>query len=247
MANVLKEILTDIGSYDRTLDECIDDIANADDILGILAIKDKIIKAAKKSKFKIQAFKRDFKFSQNTVLSLSKKLEQTKSSVVVDSLTKIYNRSAYDMRIAQAIHEFKRYGNAVCVIVADIDRFKKFNDTHGHRAGDKVLASTAATLKNAIRDSDQIFRYGGEEFVVLLYGAPVENALKVAEKIRTEVKRDFFVYKEKKLKVTISVGVAFLQEGDTEATVFERADKALYEAKQNGRDRVEFINKSVPA
>lgn len=137
MANVLKEILTDIGSYDRTLDECIDDIANADDILGILAIKDKISKAAKKSKFKIQAFKRDFEFSQNTVLSLSKKLEQTKSSVVVDFLTKIYNRSAYDMRIAQAIHEFKRYGNAVCVIVADIDRFKKFNDTHGHRAGDR--------------------------------------------------------------------------------------------------------------
>jgi len=247
MANALKEILTDVGSYDRTLDECIDDIAAANDLLGILVIKDKIINAANKSKSKIQAFKRDFENSQNTVLSLSKKLEQTQSKAVVDSTTKVFNRSAYDMRIIQAIHEFKRYGNDVCLIVCDIDHFKKFNDNHGHRAGDKVLASTATTMKNAIRTSDQLFQYGGEEFVVLLYCTPVENALKVADKIRADVKRDFFLYKGKELKVTISVGVAFLQEGDTETSIFERADKAMYEAKRNGRDRVEISPESVPA
>ena len=247
IANALKEVLTGVGSYDQALDECIEDISETDDLKDISAIKDKIMKAAKKSKSKTQGFKNELESSKNAALALSKKLEQTQSQAVIDSLTKVLNRSAYDMKIIETIHSFKRNKIPVSLIVIDIDNFKIFNDTHGHRAGDKVLCSTAATMKNSIRATDQIFRYGGEEFVVLLYDASVENAIKVAEKLRSEVKRDFFVYKEKELKVSISLGVASLQEDDAETSVFERADKALYEAKRKGRDRVEVSQVGVPA
>ena len=179
-------------------------------------------------------------------MTLSKKLEESQSQAVVDSLTKILNRSAYDMRIAQTIDSYHRNRIPVCLIVIDIDNFKVFNDTHGHRAGDKVLYSTATTMKNSIRSADQIFRYGGEEFVVLLYDTPIEMGEKVAEKIRSEVKRDFLVYKGKELKVTISLGVAFLQDGDTGESLFERADRALYKAKRSGRDKVMVSQAKVP-
>lgn len=238
MAHALKDVLTDVGSYDQTLDECIGDIANASNLKDISAIKDKIVHAAKKSKSKTQAIRKDLEVSKNAVLSLTKKLKQVQTKTVVDSLTKVLNRSAYDMKIGQAIYDFQKTGNSICLIVCDIDHFKKFNDMHGRRAGDKVLASTAGTMKNTIRDYDHIFRYGEDEFVVLICGVSIERAEKMAEKIRAEVKRDFFVYKEKELKVTISLGVAFMQEGDTETSLFERADKALYEAKRTGRDLV---------
>jgi diguanylate cyclase len=246
MAFSLKDVLTDVGSYDQILDRCNKDIATANNLKDISAIKDRIAFAVKKSKSKTQVVKKDLKTSQNALFSLSKKLKQTQPKTVIDSLTKILNRSAYDLKIGQAIHDFQRTGNLVCLIECDIDQFKKFNETHGQRAGDKVLSSIASTMKNSIRASDDIFRFGGEEFVVLLYGAPAENAVKVAEKIRSEVKRDFLVFKEKELKVSISLGVAFLQEDDTETSVFERADKALHEAKRKGRDRVEVSQVVVP-
>lgn len=245
MAHALKEVLTDVGSYDQTLDQFIEDVTAANDLKEIISIKDKIVNAVKKCKSKTQAIKRDLEVSQSAVLSLSKKLEQSQSRAVVDSLTRILNRSAFDISIGKAIQDFQRTKNPVCLIVCDIDHFRKFNDTHGHSVGDKVLRSTASTMKNSIRGSDQIFRYGGEEFVVLLNAASVEKGAQVAEKIRSEVKRDFFVYKEKELKVTISVGVAILQEGDTETSFFERADRAAYEAKRKGRDRVEVSSDCV--
>jgi diguanylate cyclase len=246
IANALKEVLTDLGGYDQALDECIEDISETEDMKDISAIKDKIMKAAKKSKSKTQAFKKELEISNNAALTLSKKLEVSQSQAVIDALTKILNRSAYDMRIAQTIDSFNRNRIPVCLIVIDIDNFKIFNDTHGHRAGDKVLYATAATMKNSIRTADQIFRYGGEEFVVLLYDVPFKMGKKVAEKIRSEVKRDFLVYKGKELKVTISLGISFLQEGDTGESLFERADKALYEVKRNGRDKVGVSPVEVP-
>lgn len=237
--HTLKEVETDVGSYDHTLDECIGDIAAANDLKDILAIKDKVFNAVKKSKSKTQANKRDLQISQNAFLKLSKKLVETQSNSVVDPLTKILNKSAYDMVIVQAIHDFQRTKNPVCLMVCNIDNFKNFNDTYGQRAADKVLCSTATNLEDYVKNSGQIFRYGGKVFVVLLHNTPSDNAVKLAGKICSKVKRDFFVFKEKKLKVTISLGVTFLQEGDTDTSVFERADKALYEAKRKGKGCVE--------
>jgi diguanylate cyclase (GGDEF)-like protein len=238
MAFSLKETLIVVGSFDQTLDRCHKDIATANNLKDISAIKDRITYAVKKSQSKTRAVKKDFEAKQNTLLSLSKKLNQTQPKEVIDSLTKVLNRSAYDIAIGQAIHGFQKTRKPVCLIECDIDHFKIFNDTHGKRSGNMALSSIASTIKNSIRSSDDVFRFGGDKFIVLLHDATANYAEKVAEKIRTEVKRDFLVYKGKELKVTISLGVTFLQEGDNETSVFERADKALHEAKQKGRDRV---------
>ena len=136
------------------------------------------------------------------------------------------------------IHEFKRYKEEWALLILDIDHFKKFNDDYGHQLGDKVLKSVAGTVRDSIRVSDQIFRYGGEEFVVILSRVNNKTTPQLAEKICREVERDYFVHNEQKLKVTISIGGAVVTDNDTEQSLFERADKAMYKAKHTGRNRV---------
>ena len=122
----------------------------------------------------------------------------------------------------------------------DIDHFKKVNDSYGHKAGDGVLRSVAASLNQSIRASDFIFRYGGEEFVILLKKCSLEQSKKVAEKVRLKVEENFSLDKGQKLSVTVSLGLTQFKEKDTEDSVFQRADQALYAAKSNGRNRVEI-------
>ena len=136
------------------------------------------------------------------------------------------------------IHEFKRYKEEWALLILDIDHFKKFNDDYGHQLGDKVLKSVAGTVRDSIRVSDQIFRYGGEEFVVILSRVNNKTTPQLAKKICREVERDYFVHNEQKLKVTISIGGAVVTDNDTEQSLFERADKAMYKAKHTGRNRV---------
>ena len=172
----------------------------------------------------------------------NKYLEETEAKALVDSLTNVLNRNAYNMKVIQMMREFSQTKNYFCLLVLDIDHFKKFNDTYGHKAGDRVLKSVAASVQDSLRASDLVFRYGGEEFVVLLSGIQEDNAFKLAEKIRKGVEKEYFVDKDQKLKVTISLGVACVTEGESELELFERADKAMYVAKRKGRNRVEIAD-----
>jgi diguanylate cyclase (GGDEF)-like protein len=115
---------------------------------------------------------------------------------------------------------------------------KYLMDTYGHKTGDKVLKSVAATVLNSIRASNHIFRYGGEEFIVISSRINKETTKKLSKKIRGEVEKDYFVDGDNKLKVTMSIGATIITPEDTETSLFERADKALYQAKQNGRNQV---------
>jgi diguanylate cyclase len=169
---------------------------------------------------------------------LAQKLEQSETQALVDPLTNVLNRAAYNMRIVQMVQEFKRYKEEWALLILDIDHFKRFNDEFGHQLGDNVLKSVASTVKNGIRVSDRIFRYGGEEFVVLLGRVNTEIATQLAEKICREVETSYFIQGDKKLKVTVSIGGAIIAIDDTELSIFERADKAMYEAKNNGRNQV---------
>lgn len=172
-------------------------------------------------------------------LILAEKLEQSQAQALVDPLTNVLNRrSAYNLKMVQLTHEFKRYNEEWALLMLDIDRFKKFNDDFGHKLGDKVLKSVAGTVSDSIRASDQIFRYGGEEFVVILSRINAKNATQLAEKICRQVEKDCFVDGDKKFQVTISIGGAIISKDDTEMSLFERADKAMYRAKNNGRNQV---------
>jgi diguanylate cyclase len=180
----------------------------------------------------------EFESQRRTAVVLAQKLEQSEANALVDPLTNVLNRAAYNMRIRQMVEEFKRYKEEWALLILDIDHFKKFNDDFGHHLGDMVLKSVAGTVKNSIRGSDRVFRYGGEEFVVLLGRVNAKIANQLAEKICREVEREYINQGNKKLKVTLSIGGTIITTSDTELSIFQRADKAMYSAKNNGRNQV---------
>lgn len=164
-------------------------------------------------------------------------LSKSQARAMVDSLTKLPNRGAYDAFIEKEHQRFIRYGGDLSLIVCDVDKFKNINDSYGHQAGDKVLQLISRQVKRGTRQTDLLARYGGEEFVVILPGTNLEDALKVAEKIRAEVANSPFHFKGARVQITISCGVASFKNGLSHQQVFEKADKALYEAKENGRNQ----------
>ncbi len=157
-------------------------------------------------------------------------------AATTDALTSVPNRSAYDMRIDQEFRRWQRAGGALSLVVLDIDHFKRINDAYGHRAGDKALTMLAQVLRAKVRDSDFFGRYGGEEFALILPGTPLPAALAVAEKLREAATLAPFHHRGARVQLTLSGGIASFREGDEPNGVFERADRALYRAKQNGRN-----------
>ena len=131
----------------------------------------------------------------------------------------------------------QRHNNPLSVILLDIDHFKKINDHYGHLHGDQVLAKVAQCAKETIRDSDIIFRYGGEEFLILLTNTSLDGACLLGERIRNEIMK-LQMADLPSAKVTVSLGVATLHSGDEQQNFIDRADKALYQAKEKGRNRV---------
>lgn len=164
-------------------------------------------------------------------------LNKSQAKAMVDSLTKLPNRGAYDAYIEKEYQRYVRYGGDLSLIVCDVDKFKNINDSYGHQAGDKVLQLISRQVKRGTRQTDLLARYGGEEFVVILPGTDAQAALQVAEKIRQEVANSPFHFKGQRVQITISCGVAHFTEGATHQQVFEKADRALYLAKDNGRNQ----------
>jgi diguanylate cyclase (GGDEF)-like protein len=124
-------------------------------------------------------------------------------------------------------------------LIIDADKFKHINDTYGHAIGDKCLQEIIKRTRPLLRKSDMLARYGGEEFVVIMPETDVDGAIQAAEKIRQTIEKIEFLYKEDIVRVTVSIGVSCVREGDTLPTdLFERADMAVYKAKENGRNQV---------
>jgi len=165
-------------------------------------------------------------------------IEEQRRKAMHDALTGLPNRESYQQRVKQEIHRIERYGGTLSLMVCDIDLFKRINDSYGHLAGDKVLKIIAKSLQRNLRDSDFIARFGGEEFVALMPETSAEEAKIVAEKLRTKIESSPFNFKKEPVQITISFGISQFASGETIEKVFERADKALYKAKENGRNQV---------
>ena len=238
VAETIRAMMGNSGNSDGSIGDCTEKIQGAETIQEILKIKDYLVNEMQKVREHSHTLNDVLERHRIATETLSKKLEESEAKALVDVLTNVLNRNAYNMKIGELVHEYKRYKEEWALLVLDIDHFKKFNDTYGHKTGDKVLKSVAATISNSIRVSDHIFRYGGEEFVVILSRINKETTKNLSEKIRREVERDYLVDGDNELKVTMSIGATIITPEDTEASLFERADKALYQAKQNGRNQI---------
>lgn len=166
-----------------------------------------------------------------------------------DMMTKLKLKYYFFNVLSDKVDSTKSFGEKLSVLMFDIDFFKKFNDTYGHACGDYVLKTVASIILDSIRAEDMASRYGGEEFTVMLSGAAKENAMIVAERIRSKIENYDFCYENKHMKVTISIGVSELNgEKDKNMSpnmLVEQADKALYVSKRNGRNRVTFASDDV--
>jgi diguanylate cyclase (GGDEF)-like protein len=174
---------------------------------------------------------------------LSRSIKRLEELAVTDQLTGVYNRRRLFEEGARVLDVCRRGGHPCSVLMLDLDHFKAVNDVHGHAAGDEVLKHVAATLGKHIRTSDVLARYGGEEFALVAPNSGLHETRLLAERLRHEVEQHEIPAGEKRLTVTVSIGVA--ESGPTEtdlAGLFEQADKALYLAKQNGRNRVEALD-----
>lgn len=170
---------------------------------------------------------------------LRRRLLQQQARAEVDGLTQLANRQAYEQRLEYEYARWRRYGSPLSLAVIDLDRFKSINDRFGHNAGDKVLRTAARVLRSNIRETDFLARYGGEEFTLVMPETNLDQARKTADKLRAALAAAPFHAGEQRLPVTLSAGVTAFQEADTRESAFERADRALYNAKNAGRNRVE--------
>lgn len=160
-----------------------------------------------------------------------------------DALTELPNRAAYDRRVRQELDVWREVvepgaAGGLCLVVADVDHFKHINDNYGHLAGDKVLRILAKEISARVRQTDFVARYGGEEFVILLNSISLLDAERLMNNVRQKIEKCPFHFKEKQVQITMSFGVTEFGRQDMPETAFERADRALYRAKQGGRNRV---------
>lgn len=170
----------------------------------------------------------------------SRDFDQQYKLATTDGLTELYNHRYFQEQLQVQVNHSNRYGNPVSLIIIDIDFFKQFNDKYGHQSGDAVLRQVAMTLKKNVRLTDIVCRYGGEEMSIILPNTKYEEAVNIAKKLCTIISsKQFKLTNSRESNVTISLGVASIgEDGVTPSEIIESADKRLYNAKENGRNRV---------
>ena len=176
------------------------------------------------------------------------RLVELERDVMHDPLTGLYNRRYLDARLAEEFHRAERHNLEFSVLLLDIDHFKKVNDVFGHLVGDDVIRRVAALVSQATRQSDTVTRFGGEELLVLALQTDPANAYLLAERIRSVIESDIIrTFDGQTVRVTVSIGVSSFELNDTSDALIERADRALYDAKNGGRNKVCTIDTRRPA
>jgi len=186
----------------------------------------------------IQQHMNDEVIKANSIISqLTQQVKQLEETTQIDALTKVFNRRAL-IKYLEKICSTKRENYNPHLLILDIDDFKLVNDTHGHIAGDKILIFIANILKKTLRDGDKIFRYGGEEFVIILNRIDDAKCSSITLRLLELVRQNKLIYKGKNIQVTTSIGATKYRTGDTPDAFIARADAALYRAKVSGKNRM---------
>lgn len=180
----------------------------------------------------------EVKKANEIISQLSQQVKTLEETSNIDSLTRVFNRRALNTYL-NGIFSNGKLPYDLHLLLLDIDDFKVINDTHGHIAGDKILIFIANILRKTLRDGDKIFRYGGEEFVIILNRLDEEHCKIITQRLIKLVQNNKLIYKGIGLTVTASIGTTKLKTTDTQDTLIARADKALYRAKQNGKNQMQ--------
>jgi diguanylate cyclase len=246
MGRVLKRLDIadqDVSAFGDTLVEARGSLASVvtAEATGVEAVVKRLSGAASDMVRKNRDLEQELRQSTAQITTLQERLEQARREAFTDALTGIGNRRCFDLALAEQCERATLGEVQLCLLLVDIDHFKRFNDTYGHRIGDQVLKIVGAKMKQMSRDIDTPARYGGEEFALLLVNAPFDAALRRADQLREALASNYLrnvssgdVYGQ----ITVSVGVSRFRATDTMESFVGRADAALYEAKSNGRNRV---------
>jgi two-component system cell cycle response regulator len=175
-------------------------------------------------------------------------MEKLQKLAITDGLTKLYNSRSFYSQLELEVDRFNRYKHPLSLLLLDIDHFKDYNDTYGHLEGDKVLVRFSQLIKSCLRTNDSAYRYGGEEFTVILPETGGEEARTVAQRIRTALETEKFSPLDgQTVTITISIGVTQYHPKEELSTFIQRADKAMYLSKQNGRNKVSVLFAEPPS
>ena len=230
-----------VGSYNEILHQHFRNMADVKNIDEIRFIVSSLIKETSET---IKSNSKTHEELQKTAKELEdvrKNLHEVQMEARTDSLTGLNNRLAFDEKVKEEMERFKRYKIPCSIAMIDIDHFKNLNDTYGHTIGDKALVHVSKELVKNLRKIDFAARYGGEEFAIILPSTAIKDAAIVIEKIRQEIFDTDFLIKDKSVEITVSGGVKEFCDEDTIAHVIEKADQALYLAKNSGRNQVKAL------
>ena len=241
---LLARLVERVTHHDRSTEAFGGALADAQTVLAegeIGGILSRLVEETHRMAALNQEMQAHLKAAGSEIDGLRESLGRAREQAETDGLTGIANRKRFDMALRQAIVRATDEGEALALLMVDIDHFKRFNDAHGHQIGDQVLRLVARTLTDCVRDGDLPARYGGEEFAVILPGTPLAAARPIAERIRTTLAARKIVRRntgEALGGITISVGAALHRPGETPGALVARADSALYAAKRQGRNRL---------
>lgn len=247
LLNLLEDTSNNSDAYSSSLDTGIEELQASKKIKEIRALTEHLVSSATSMRDATNVFQAGigematmmFDF-QRKVRDLQTELEEQKEIALIDKLTGVHNRRAFDMRLEELVAQARRFHTPMCLFLLDMDHFKEINDNYGHDVGDVVLTSFARLLRTSCREYDMVFRFGGDEFAVIFPNEGIDEGKIFADRIQTFMKNNCYRYKDAKINMSVSGGMAQLTEDDDGHSLFTRADKRLYQAKNEGRSRFCF-------
>ncbi|MES2127364.1 MAG: GGDEF domain-containing protein [Pseudomonadota bacterium] len=241
----LGQVATSTGDFHEKIGTFSEKISRADNITELNHILDDVLRETRivqtealKSRDRMVAARQEVQEAEQRIHALEAKLQHMSELVREDQLTGSLNRRGLDDVFERETSRSDRRGTPLCIAMLDLDDFKRLNDNYGHLAGDAALKHLVKIVKGTLRSIDVIARFGGEEFLILLPETTVEAASATMTRLQRELTKHFFMHDNEKVLITFSAGVALRVPNEDQASLVQRADKAMYQAKQTGKNRV---------
>jgi diguanylate cyclase len=241
----LGSVATSTGDFHEKIGGFSEKISHANNITELNSVLDEVLRETRaiqsealKSRDRMVLAQQEVQEAEQRIHTLEQKLQHMSELVREDQLTGSLNRRGLDDVFERETARADRRGTPLCIAILDLDDFKRLNDTYGHLAGDAALKHLVKIVKETLRSMDVIARFGGEEFLILLPETTVEAASQTMTRLQRELTKHFFMHDNEKVLITFSAGVALRHPNEDQSSLVKRADKAMYQAKQTGKNRV---------